>query len=424
MPHELQEGIYFSQQNQVGNSFCLLSLRIDDKTDASEAGRGLGKIWAMLGNLKKGIINDLNIDPRHRKDGNLTVLLGYGLDTFSLKGIRRRVLSNFNGEWNFMNPRLSGGGPLLKGSGISYSNECKENPMLKDHVIFQLIADSEFYTHRAIVEVWKLLHASSKNGERIPFYVSGIYRGFQRDDKRNWLGFHDGVSNMTRPERIHAIAINPSQIPPEDRWVANGTYLAFLKIGINLARWEDTSVQDQEILIGREKLSGCPLIGVDKNNKPIKDSRCPVVGTTEVIDPGNEGFRDHPPYGVRPNTGLVSDKILIHSHIGSTRAIDQIPVGDRKSFRIFRQGFEFLDFDIGNPSIVTGLNFVSFQSTPERFFKSLTYLLAQKNLNLITVQPKLHLDDFMFVLAGGLFLVPPVRPRELFPGQSIFFDSQ
>ena len=85
-----------------------------------------------------------------------------------------------------------------------------------------------------------------------------------------------------------------------------------MRIALNLEKWEDTSVSLQEIIIGRDKLSGCPLIRVDENNKPIKDSRCPVPGTSEVIDPGNEYFRDHPPYGT-----MRTNNILQLSHIGS-----------------------------------------------------------------------------------------------------------
>ena len=78
-----------------------------------------------------------------------------------------------------------------------------------------------------------------------------------------------------------------------------------MRIALDLQSWEDTSLTLQEITIGRDKLTGCPLIGVRKNNKTLKDSRCPVPGTSEIIDPGNEYFRDHPPYGIRNEDNVL-----------------------------------------------------------------------------------------------------------------------
>jgi deferrochelatase/peroxidase EfeB len=189
-----------------------------------------------------------------------------------------------------------------------------------------------------------------------------------------------------------------------------------MRIPLNLEKWEDSSVSLQEITIGRDKLSGCPLIRVDKNKKPIKDSRCPVPGTTEIIERGNEYFRDHPPYGT-----THADNILQQSHTGATRPINRVPLWDKKSLRIFRQGFEFLIASKEPPGFVAGLNFVSFQNTPERLFRALTYryMIAQRTANLVSTPT---LEQFMSVLVAGVFFVPPATKNEPFPGAQIFFD--
>jgi len=49
--------------------------------------------------------------------------------------------------------------------------------------------------------------------------------------------------------------------------------------------------------------------------------------------------------------------------------------GSRVLLRIFRQGYEFFEVSDDNPRTRAGLNFVSFQDTPER----LTRLLTQEN---------------------------------------------
>jgi len=48
------------------------------------------------------------------------------------------------------------------------------------------------------------------------------------------------------------------------------------------------------------------------------------------------------------------------------------PVNDHNSLRIFRQGYEFLEPLDQAPGFRTGLNFASFQDTPERLFRMLT----------------------------------------------------
>ena len=245
-----------------------------------------------------------------------------------------------------------------------------------------------------------------------------MYTGFQRLDQRNWLGFHDGVSNLKSRERPSVILIDSRSLSSRDKWISNGTYLAFIRLSLDLESWENISLKEQEILIGREKLTGCPLIRVDKNGKGVKDSRCPVPGTSEIIDPGNEFFRDHSPYGIRSE-----DRILQYTHIGRVRPINRVPVSDRMSTRIYRQGFEFLVAAKSSPGFLSGLNFVSFQNTPDRLFKTITYKPKVLH-NSHGSAPLPNFDHFMSVLAAGIFLVPPIVRGEPFPGSAIFFKNR
>jgi deferrochelatase/peroxidase EfeB len=417
MSVELQEGIYYRAKPPIGNSLCVMSLRSENGSSIGEIGNALGLIWKHLEHLKKGLTVDLDIDRKHRKIGNLSVLVAYGSSLFDVSGSQKKKPDSFNEDWNFKAPISGGGGPILEGSGLTYSKKTFDNHLLADHIIFQLIADTEFYTNRAAVEVWKLLRKLEKIGGSAPLRITGMYTGFQREDHRNWLGFHDGVSNIKSHERPYVISINAKSLSSEDKWTLRGTYIGFMRIAFNLTKWEDTDVAEQEILIGREKLTGCPLIRIGKNNKPVKDPRCPVPGTSEVIDSGNENFREHPMYG----TGR-QDNILRYSHIGRSRPVERIPIWDMKSARIYRQGFEFLVPSNDNVCFVAGLNFISFQNTPERLFRALTY--QQKILHNGLVSASLpNLDNFMSVLAAGIFFVPPKVKNEPFPGAKIFFNT-
>jgi Dyp-type peroxidase family len=415
MSKELQEGIYYRSKPPIGNSFCIMSLRAESGIQINEVGVTVGRIWRNLIRLKTGITSDLEVDSRHQKNGNLTVLVGYGYELFEILGSRKERPASFDNIWNFKPPEYGGGGVILDGSEMTYSTKTFSNHLLTDHLIFQFIGDNEFFTNRAAVEIWKDLHKLRKNRGVAPLRITGLYSGFQRADCRNWLGFHDGVSNIKSRERPQVISISPRYLRSQDSWTINGTYLAFMRIVTDLARWEDTSITEQEIIIGREKLTGCPLIRVNKNGKPIKDPRCPVPGTSEVIDRGNEYFREHPPYE-------SENKILQYSHIGRARPKDGVPIWDKKSLRVFRQGFEFLTFSSDNSSLVPGLNFVSFQNTPERLFRALTY---QHKIHQKGDEPKSlpNLNSFLSVLAAGIFFVPPKVQNEPFPGAGIFFNN-
>jgi Dyp-type peroxidase family len=408
MSSTLPEGIYYRKKPEIGNSFCLISLRAIN-SNIEEVGYAISEIWDRLSKLKKGVTTEFETDVKHRKIGNLTVLLGYGAKIFDLVGSKKVKPTNFADAWNFIPPRLDGGGQVLEGSGMTYSRTVIDNHLLLDHIIFQFIADNEFYTNRAALEVWRELRRLEKNIGHKPFWITGFYTGFQRADKRNWLGFHDGVSNLKSRERPYVISINSKYLSPQDKWTANGSYLAFMRIVIDLERWDDINRSQQEIMIGRDKVAGCPII-IDHDGRPVKIRGCPVPGTSEVIDGGNERFRDPPSY---------RNKILQHSHIGSTRSVDQTPIWHRKSFRIYRQGFEFLTALNDRPVLIPGLNFVSFQNTPERLFRALTYgdTLFKKNTGQIT---GLGLNGFLSVLVAGIFLVPPLVNGEAFPGSQIF----
>jgi Dyp-type peroxidase family len=417
MSSELQEGIYYRTKPAIGNSFCIMSLRAENATEINEIGRTVGRIWNNLEKLKNGITSDLNVDSQHRKSGNLTVLLAYGYELFKIPGSQKERPESFDNIWNFKPPDSAGGGVILDGAGLAYSTKTFSNHLLTDHILFQFIADNEFFTNRAAIEIWKELHRLGKNRGGPPLRISGLYTGFQRADHRNWLGFHDGVSNIKSPERPQVISIGSNYLTPKDRWTLNGTYLGFMRIAINLEEWEDTSITEQEILVGRDKLTGCPLISVNKNGKPVKDGRCPVPGTSEVIDRGNEYFREHPPYVVG-----AQGKILQYSHIGRARPIDQVPIWDKKSYRIYRQGFEFLTSSSEDSGLIAGLNFVSFQNTPERLYRALTYQHTRFEKDPRST-PLPNLDRFMSVLAAGIFFVPPKIKGQPFPGSGIFFNN-
>jgi deferrochelatase/peroxidase EfeB len=362
----------------------------------------------------------LSVNSRHLHSGNLSVLIGYNSNIFSINGAKR-ILPIDLSQARIESPRPSGGGMVIDGCTLTYDKDVTCNHISSDHIVLQFVADNEFSTSRAVVETWKKLkNIKIDNGGEVPLFISKIYTGFRTVDYRNWLGFHDGVSNIRTDKRAKIIAIANSQVQSEDRWTVNGTYLAFLRINIDLDSWYDVMPRNLEIIIGRDKVTGCPLIGVDKKGNPVKNSSCPIRGTFEIIEKGNEFFREHPPYGHQRNVPAdINDESLKSSHIGSALNIDPMHPLKTDSSLIFRQGFHFFETMEKSPGFTVGLNFISFQNTTERILKSLAYAFGRREI-IVKGNSLPSLEKFLSVRAAGIFFVPP--RNKLFPGSSIFFE--
>ena len=410
----LQDGIYYNRA--PGNSFCLMFLKISRPVHSSDLAKDLSELWKLFDELKRGKVKDLPINPKHQHHGNLSVLLGYGPKIFDgiVSGVKKNKPNDLIHEKGFKGPNIIRGDAIATGTSINFSKDIVKNHAVEEHIIIQFIADSEMFTNRALVETWKHV----KNRKILNIYK--FYTGFKRIDQRGWLGFHEGLANINPQERLEAIAINNS-VANQDKWLVNGTYLAFIRFVIDLERWENRSLSEQEIIIGRKKITGCPITGFDKNGGPISDPNCPVADTSEVIEDGNEKFRQHPKFEERNLPRYGRDKSLSISHIYRVHKPNIHPPSDYRSFRIFRQGFEFLEHIEINPGFQAGLNFVSFQNNPQKIMKILT--LQQwlgRSINTTYSRNAGELEAFTSAKAAGIFLVPPVNKNELFPGSVMF----
>ncbi|MGH2770609.1 MAG: peroxidase, partial [Actinomycetota bacterium] len=299
----LQEGIYHASGARPGNAFLILFLRVSPGQSVAQAGAAFARLWGMYQALKEGRILDL---PGHPVPaGGLSVLVGYGVNVFDLAGARVSAPSALRRHGQFRSPLPTGGGPLLIGSGLRYGDDVRVNPATEE-IVVQFIANTQLAVNRAVVETWKALHDLTDPETGIPpLLMTGFYQGFQRDDGRSWIDFHDGVSNLRSEERAGAISIKPSGAP-EETWVEAGTYLAFVRLEVDLPRWRGLNRDQQELLVGRDKPSGCPIEATDQAGRPLPHRSCPVANTKRVSEPGNEAFREPPD---------VADPVVRISHV-------------------------------------------------------------------------------------------------------------
>jgi deferrochelatase/peroxidase EfeB len=268
-----------------------------------------------------------------------------------------------------------------------------------------------------------------------------MFGGSQRDDGRSWIDFHDGLSNLKPAERAEAIVIGAGSDERRDEWTINGSYLAFIRLGINLELWRELNDSRQERLVGRDKLTGCPLVSfVDDENTPgVPAVGCPIPGTLTVE--GDALFRDPP---------QITDSgqfVVTETHMRRTNQRDT-PASNVASFRIFRQGYPYFEplrvqahateatgaanrvpsadgeaRSISSEPFRVGLNFVSFQNSPERLIGMLTTNGWLRGTNFGGPGDGGSSDfRLLTAYAAGIFFVPPFAADDPFPGYRLLVD--
>lgn len=262
-----------------------------------------------------------------------------------------------------------------------------------------------------MVETWKVLQEKfDPKIDAPPLQITAFYSGFHREDRRSWIDFHDGISNPRKGhERRDVVTIKEADTPPEDAWTRGGSYMTYMRLPVRMDLWNALSREDQELLVGRDKATGCAIDRLE-NGKPTAISGCPVNLTSQVTDPGNEAFRE-PPDGV-PET-------LKKSHVQRANHHRQ-DFANPESLRIYRQGYEFAETTVsGIPRV--GLNFVAFHDTPFRIRELLTRPAWLGGVNFGGEVEKS--PTIIDVAAAGIYLLPPIIVNEKFPGSGIFFPE-
>ena len=403
----IQEGIFWQEKSRPGKHFAILFIKIERDAALSAIYQELQGLWKVLADLKQGKISELG--NFRLPDCNLKITVGYGQNVFLINGVKKEKPEPLAIYGLLRTPLPTGGGDVLRGGGLKYSPDTIKNYATEDLCI-QFIADTPLGVNRAVVETWKYL----QHTQNVLFVK--FYDGFQREDRRSWLGFHDGISNLkSGTERLDAIEIKSTI--QKDEWTTGGTYLYFLRIKVDLGVWDAIPEETQELLVGRNKITGCPFADIARN-KPVPVKGCPVSGTKHIPESNPTAQTSNIPFF---NAPAVSNEILKASHI--QRANHHIlPISDRNSLRIFRQGYEFLENQGNTPGLSLGLNFVSFQDTPERVNRMLTQAtwLGKINFGGLENEQTNGIDRILSVEAGGIYLIPPANDLEKLPGYEIF----
>ncbi len=293
----------------------------------------------------------------------LTVTIGVGPSVFDSPGhdrfglARRRpaelqTLPAFQGD--SLEPSSSGGDLCVQA--------CADDPQVAFHAIHVL--------SRLVSSVATLRYAQLGFGR-----TSSTSRA--QKTPRNLMGFKDGTANI-RAEETSAmndfVWVKDGDGPG---WMTGGTYLIARRIRILFDVWDATTLEDQQRVIGREKLTGAPL-GSHSEYDPIDLQATATNG--ELLIPINAHIR------------LASQQ-------------------DNQGQRILRRGYSYSEsVEPGSGQIDAGLFFIAFQRSPSRQFIPIQQRLATTDaLNKHT----LHTSSAIFACPSG------VQPGG-FIGQELF----
>jgi deferrochelatase/peroxidase EfeB len=379
----IQPGVYFRSGERPPPAFRLVLLNAVRGAGAAPVRAAIGEVLAMLRGLPRGRVRDLprlgrsEAERTARQFDGLTALVGYGARLFD-GSVHDPPLTTA--------PRPAHLAALAGFRALPWESA---GPNRGDaDVALQLTARHAAAVDVAAVEVAKLV---ADRG--LPLSVAATFGGHGRADRRGWLDFHDGISNLPSEGRPAALVARGD--PP---WMAGGTYMAFLRLPVDLAAWRSLSRSEQELLVGRDKHTGSALTGVRRTGDRLE----PVAGG-DFVDP--------------PQT---NEPALEASHVhraNQSRASADAPA----AHRIFRQGYDYLE-DLGPDGPRLGLNFVSFQAD----LAALVHLLHLPGwLGDVNFGGRHERGPgeppplaFVALAAGGLYAVPPrARP---FPGAGLF----
>jgi deferrochelatase/peroxidase EfeB len=200
---------------------------------------------------------------------------------------------------------------------------------------------------------------------------------------RNLLGFKDGTANPdisddSAMDRVVWIGGETS----EPAWAVGGTYKVVRIIRMFVERWDRTPLQEQQTIIGREKLSGAPL--------------------TMAVE------SDVPDY----SKDLKGERIPLDAHIRLANPRVATTNGDPNL--MLRRGYNYSRGVSRSGQLDMGLLFVCFQSNLENGF-----LAAQSRLN---GEP---LEEYIKPVGGGFyFVLPGVRAKGDYLAQSLFEGTE
>jgi deferrochelatase/peroxidase EfeB len=138
------------------------------------------------------------------------------------------------------------------------------DPALSDgDILIQLCAMHRDTTVHALLEIL----AHTRGAMKPRWQINGTINPPRPvGTPRDWLGFKDGTTqpDTTNPAKMNRLVwAQPHTAEPA--WAAGGTYQAVRIIHMNVEKWQQVPLGQQERIFGRRKASGAPMYAMDEN---------------------------------------------------------------------------------------------------------------------------------------------------------------
>jgi deferrochelatase/peroxidase EfeB len=200
--------------------------------------------------------------------------------------------------------------------------------------------------------------------------------GFSPDNTggtpRNLMGYKDGTinSNVHPPSDLDSTVWAGSEGPA---WMSGGSYLVYRRIRIELEHWDRIPPDQQEQVIGRQKLSGAPLGASNEFSALDLDAK---DSDGDYVIPETAHVRLAAP---QTNGGAVILRRAFSYNNGTTQFTERWPP--------WRQALEY----------DAGLLFLGYQKDPSRAFVPIFSRMSEAD----------GLNQFTTHTASAVFAVPP-----------------
>ncbi len=194
---------------------------------------------------------------------------------------------------------------------------------------------------------------------------------------RNLMGFKDGTNNILSesPEDMDSFVWVGDET--DQKWMRGGTYVVTRRIRILVESWDRDRLEDQEAVIGRQKVGGGPLTGVRER---------------DVVD-----------LAAKTKQGALVVDENAHIRLAAPASND--------GQKILRRGFNFTDgMDPRTGQLDAGLFFICFQKDPTKQFVTIQRRLGATDL----------LNEYIKHVASAVFACPPGLREGEWWGQALF----
>lgn len=194
-----------------------------------------------------------------------------------------------------------------------------------------------------------------------------------RTTTRNLMGFKDGTGNPdpTLDDLMDDVVWSAGAEDGEPPWCAGGSYVAARTLRMMIEQWDAHTLDHQEKVFGRAKVSGAPLDGTKETDVPVypKDPGGAKIPLTSHIRLAN------------PRDG--SAKLMLRRSMSYTRGVD------------------------ASGQLDQGLFFLSYQRTMQAFLEAQARLKGEP------------LEQFVITHGGGFYFAFPGAAEGEYVGQRL-----